>query len=350
MNAVLPHALLGLALFAALSCAPPDKEKNPAEVPAVNVKVLTVTAQPELLDEFALPATVEANRVVDVAAEVAGRIERIRCREGSACKAGDELIELNTDLLKAEYDSAAARANHAVIKFKRISNLLKQGSGTDRDRDQAEADLATTQAAAAAAKARLDRAKIVAPIGGVLDDVPVEMGEYVQPGMTVARIVDIDTVKVVVQMPERDVQYMRTGAEARVIARAKESEVVLSGRITYISELADPRTRSTRMEISVDNGERLLRSGQIVRARLTRRVLKDVIMVPLAAVIPMEEGKVVYVVNSDKAQRREVEIGLIRGREVRILSGLEPGYLLIVAGHRFVGPGQHVRVVTEDTE
>jgi membrane fusion protein (multidrug efflux system) len=187
----------------------------------------------------------------------------------------------------------------------------------------------------------------VAPIAGVLNRVAVEKGEYVQEGTLVAEIVDIDTAKVVVYVPERDVQYVENGAETQVFADVAGQEEALTGVITYMSELADIQTRATRLEISVENRRRLLRSGQIVRAKLTRRVLTDVIMIPLAAVIPLEDAQAVYVVEAGEAERRDVELGLIRGRRIQVLSGLEPGDRLIVLGHRFVGPGQPVQVVAE---
>jgi membrane fusion protein (multidrug efflux system) len=128
----------------------------------------------------------------------------------------------------------------------------------------------------------------------------------------------------------------------------KGQEKLLAGTTTFVSELADQQTRSTRMEITVENKQGLLRSGQIVRAHLTRRVLKDAIMIPLLAVIPMENSKAVYVVNSSKAQRREVKLDIIKGDRIQVTHGLKPGDLLIIAGHRFVAPGQRVNVVSEN--
>ncbi len=97
----------------------------------------------------------------------------------------------------------------------------------------------------------------------------------------------------------------------------------------------------------MDNRDHALRSGQIVRVRLTRRMLQDVIMIPLAAVIPLEEGRVVYLEREGQAERRAIELGFIKGRNVQVLSGLAAGEQLIVAGHRYVGPGQAVRVTAE---
>ena len=72
------------------------------------------------------------------------------------------------------------------------------------------------------------------------------------------------------------------------------------------------------------------------------------VLIPLLSVIPMEDRKAVYVVNSTEAQRREVELGIIKGDRIQVTRGLEPGDQLIIAGHRFVAPGQKVNVVSEN--
>jgi len=179
----------------------------------------------------------------------------------------------------------------------------------------------------------------------VLNDLLVEEGEFVDTGNAVARIVDTDTVKVVVEIPERDIAFFAVGQKSDIFVETKDKTRLLVGTISFISELADSRTRTTRTEITLDNKQRLLRSGQIVRVTLTRQILKDAILIPLLAVIPMEGSKAVYVVNSTQAKRREVKIDIIRGDQVQITSGLEPGDKLIIAGHRFVAPGQKVNIV-----
>jgi membrane fusion protein (multidrug efflux system) len=98
------------------------------------------------------------------------------------------------------------------------------------------------------------------------------------------------------------------------------------------------------MEITLDNEQGLVRSGQIVSVNLTRRIIKDAVLIPLLAVVPMEEGNSVYVVNSTEARRRDVELGIIKGDRVRITGGIEPGDKLIIEGHRFVAPGQKVNI------
>jgi len=324
------------------------RDAPPTEAPPVNVTVMTVTAEPQLADTFDLPAVVEPNQIIRVSAEVAGRVERTPLKKGSAVRAGDLLIQLNADLVRPQFEIAKAQVERDQIEFDRMASLFKENATPRRDLDNATTQLAISKAQFEEVRARLDRTRILAPMAGVLNDLLVEEGEYVQAGTSVAELVDTDTVKVVVQVPERDIPFFAAGQEAKVFADAKDQETSLAGMITFISELADQQTRSTRMEITAENRQGLLRSGQIVRARLTRQILRDVIFIPLLAVIPMEEGKAVYVVNSMQAQRREVDLRVIKGDRIQVERGLAPGDRLIIAGHRFVAPGQKVNVVSEN--
>ena len=340
--------LVAVAILAVIIKMPAKKREAPAtEAPPVNVTVMTVTAEPQLADTFDLPAVVEPNRIVTIASEVSGRIERIPLEEGCKVHVGDLLIKLNTDLILPEFESAKAQVGRDQIEFDRMTNLAKENATTQRDLDNATSQLAISKARLEGIRARLERTSILAPTDGVLNDLIVEEGEYVDPGNPVAQVVDTDTVKVVVEIPERDVAFFSVGKKAEIFANSKGRAESLVGTITFISELADPRTRSTRTEITLSNERRLLRSGQIVHVRLTRRILKDAILIPLLAVIPMEDSKAVYVVNSSQAMRRDVELGIIKGDQVQITSGLEPGDKLIIAGHRFVAPGQKVNIVPE---
>jgi membrane fusion protein (multidrug efflux system) len=341
--------LAAIAILTVITKMPSRKrDAPPTEAPPVNVSVMTVIAEPQLADTFDLPAIVEPNRIVTVSAEVAGRIERIPQKEGSEVRAGDLLIQLNTDLIRPMFEVAEAQVERDQIEFDRMTNLVKQDATPRRDLENATTQLAISKARLDEVRARLDRTSILAPTAGTLNEILVEEGEYVDAGRAVADVVDTHTVKVVVEIPERDIAFFAVGQKAEVFLDVKGKEISLVGTITFISKLAHAQTRSTRLEITLENKEQLLRSGQIVLVHLTRRMLKDAIMVPLLAVIPMEESKAVYVVNSTQAVRREVELGFIKGDHVQVKSGLEAGDRLIIAGHRFIAPGQKVNVVSEN--
>lgn len=322
-------------------------DSAPTEPAPINVEVMTIEAEPVFAETFDLPAVVEPNRVVTVSAEIEGRIEQIPSAEGSRIQAGDLLVQLNTDLLQPQFESAEAQFKRDQIEFERMKGLVEADATSRSDLDNATTQLSISKAQLEQTRARLERSHIIAPVGGILNNIPVEEGEYVQVGNQVAEIVNTDTVKVTVDVPERDISFFTLGEKAEVSLIYKGCEKTLEGTITFISELANQQTRSTSMEITLGNEEGFLRSGQIVHVHLTRRMLKDAILIPLQAVIPMEDGYAVYVANSDKAQRRNVNLGVIKGALVQIESGLMPGEELIISGHRFVAPGQKVNVVKE---
>ena len=347
----IPKAVIILVAIAVLTVISklPKRERGapPTEAQPVNVTVMTVTAMRQLADTFDLPAVIEPNRIVDISAEFEGRIEQIPVKEGDLVKAGDLLIQINADLIKPLFEVAQEQVKRDRIEFERMDNLVKDNATSKRDLDDARTKLAISEANLDEVKARLERTHIYSPTAGRLNDIIVEEGEYVLIGTPVAQVVDNDTVKVAVDVPERDISFFSVGQKAEVFVNVKNKETSKMGTISFINELANAQTRSTRVEISLDNRKRLLRSGQIVLVRLTRQIIKDAIMIPLLAVIPMETNKAVYVVNSKEAERYQVELGFIKGDSVYVKSGLKAGDRLIIAGHRFVAPGQKVNIVTE---
>jgi len=329
-----------------------NRQAPPSETQPVNVEVEVVKPVESLPDTFDCSGVVEVNRVVRISAEVAGRIEHIAVEEGAPTRQGQVLMKFNDDLISAEVAQAEAQAAYDKIEFSRVSELFKKDFARQNEYDQVKMRSEVSQAMLKAATERLKRTTIVSPVSGVPNRVPAEVGEYVLPGTLVAEIVDADTVKIAVQVAERDVAMLKVGDVEQIFADSpRGGEKCAQGKISYISELADSNTRTSRVEISVDNASRELRSGQIVRVRLTRAVLKNVILVPLAAVIPLETGKEVYVVENGKASRRGVTLGVIKANRVQVLDeegGLKSGDLLIVSGYRYVSDGQVVTVRQSD--
>jgi membrane fusion protein (multidrug efflux system) len=339
--AVVAALLITVVVVALLPKKPPA-----VEVPPVPVEVLTIAPLASLPDAFVLPGVVEPRRVVRVSAEVAARVERIDVVEGQTVQAGGTMIALNTDLLSAAYQRARAAAEFDARDMERVNELHARSVATASELDQARAKAEASQATLNEAQAELNRAVIVAPLDGVVNRIPVEVGEYMQKGTGVAEIVEIDTVKVVTDVPSRDVAYLKVGSPQQVVLNPSGDEV--TGRITYIGAVADEATRTTPVEITADNRQRTFHSGQIVTVRLKRQDLTGVILIPLEAVIPLEDGKEVYVVENGQAASRRVTLGILTGRKVQVTSGLAAGDRLIVGGaQRYVGPGQPVTVVEQ---
>jgi membrane fusion protein, multidrug efflux system len=331
----------------------PSKSSDvPAEEPApLNVSVMTVSVEPNFKETFDLPAVVEPNRVVTVSAEISGTIEFIPVVKGDLVKTGDLLIRLNSDLIRPQVEMAKAQLDRDQIQFDRMKKLVESDATARSDLDDVTTKLAVSKASLENVTAQLKRSSIYSPISGILNSLPVEKGEYLQPGMPVAEIVETGIVKVAVDIPEKDISFIKVADEVNIQYDYKDKQESLTGKITFVSELADSMTRSVHMEVTVPNKQHKLHSGQIVRMMLTRRNIDNAVLIPLSAVIPMENENAVYVVNGAKdelkAQRKIVKLGLIKGDNVEITDGLKPGDKLIVAGHRFVAPEQKVKIVSE---
>lgn len=342
-------ALAGAAMIAGIAMIPsPEKELPPVDPPPVNVEVSRIVPRPELDDHLDMPGVVEPFRIVRVSSEATGRIESVEVEEGDTTVKDQPLIRLNTDILEAELAQAKAQANYDQAEYERMARLRDQGAVTEKQVDDLAARAEVSAANLQLVEARFDRAVVRAPSSGVINRLAVEEGEYVAPGSLVAEIVEISRAKVLVHIPERDLPFFSTGMTALVFTQFREEPVEMEGEIIFIGNIADPLTRTTPVEIILENANGQLASGRIVRARLLRRTIEDAIMVPLDAVIPLEDGAAVFVVEDGEAQRREVDLGLIRGRMIQITTGLEPEDRLIVKGHRLVSPGQAVRVTKED--
>ena len=349
----------GLAVLAMIHALPVE-ESEPEIIPSppVNVTVLPVAVIPTIPDEFILDATVEPNRIVKVAAEVDGRVERYgqvdskQLEEGDFVQAGAPLLHLNTELLQAACNQAQAQYDFDLKNYDRMAQAHLRNVATQKELDEARTNLDLSKATLDQVKARLDRTTIFAPITGKLNRLPVEIGEFVMPGTTCAEIVDDQTVKIVVNISERDIGYCRLGQEQKIFVEHNGQPATFTGRITYISDLAEQLAHTTRVEIAVPNDDRRFQSGQFVTVRLKRQDLQDVIMVPLDAIIPLEDGYMVYVVEDGKAQPREnirIDIFSIKGKQIRVTHGLSGGESLIVRGNWMCGPGQDVNVVSTES-
>jgi membrane fusion protein (multidrug efflux system) len=361
---VIVIAALGGVVVLARSLPKRSMDKPPVEPPPVPVRILDVRTVDDYADTLTLHAVTAPNRVVRVAAEVSGQIEAYGRRprtiqvqgetrpagepidEGEPVVVDQPLVLIDRDILQAEYDRAETQLAHDTREYQRYLQLLERDVATRTEVEQAETRMKISRAALAQAEERLREAVIEAPIGGILNDLPQEVGQFVQPGTYVAEIVDLDPMKIAIDVPERDVPYLGIGDEVTVLLD-RDAEKTLRGTISFISELADEATRTTRVEALIPNPDREMRSGQIVRVRLTRQVLDDVILIPLGAVIPLEDGKVVYVVEDGRAVRRNVKLGFMKGFNVRILDGLADGETLIIDGQRYVGPGQPVEILEQ---
>ncbi len=339
------RGLLALAAcLMPLACGRGDAAAIPAstKAPEKVVPVSTVlTTSREVVENIMLPADLLPLRRAVLAAVVAGTVEKIHAEVGDRVAAGRPLAEIDTRALRQRLAEAEAVYRHREALFQRAEKLLARKSITEQQYLDAitERDVATARLETA--RLMLDKSRIVAPWPGTVAARRVEIGDYVVPGQPAIELLDVSRLKVRAPAPASDVPFLRRGlaAEARLDVLPGE---VFSGKVTRLAAELDPAVRTLDVEVEIANPAGRLRPGMYARLEIPRRILKQAVLVPLAAVVELESARVVYVVEDRRAVRRPVDLGVVLGEEVVVTRGLEAGERLIVEGQRQVSPGQQV--------
>jgi len=279
-----------------------------------------------------------------VSAQVGGEIVELLIEEGRTIVKGDVIARIEKKDYQIALDRAQAAFDMATLTFNRMGKLVKGKSTAEAERDRAEADYQNASAALEQAKLHLMRCDIAAPISGIVDLKFIEVGEYIKPGDVVARIIDIDKIKVSIGIPEQDVTYVRTVKEMDFIVPSLDSRK-FAGKVDHLSFATSPMAKVYPLEIHVDNADHLLLPGMVVKGRVVRKVYDNAVLLPLFSVIPGDDEYYTYVHRDGKAEKRIITLGTFQERLVHIVSGLDPGDQMIDKGLRLVADGSPVRIV-----
>ena len=190
---------------------------------------------------------------------------------------------------------------------------------------------------------------IVAPTAGVIDDRFVEPGEYIHEGAPAFRLVNADNVKIVVDVPEKDIGHVKLG-QTMPFHVAGLGETSLTAGVTRVALAGNAQDNTFRVEASAANPSGFLRPGMIGDASVVRGVIEGAILVPLSSVIPQRGGYVAFVVRDGRAVRCTVRIGAFAAEEAMVSSGLSVGDELIVEGHRALEDGALVEARAQPLE
>lgn len=314
----------------------------PAAVRAANVRV-QVLEPTTLEDTLMLTGSISPWEEVTLSAELSGSIEWQGVDDGELVDAGQELLRIDTESLRARHGQAVAQLKLADQELTRVQALSRNGVSSPQELDRAQANRDVAASDMRVSEIALTKSVVKAPLRGVADRVYGEVGEFVDVGTSLIRIVQVDRVKVVVGIPEKEVPLFSVGDAIGVSVDALPGEV-FSGHIYRIATTAEGSTRTFATEIEVANGEGMLRPGMIARVKLVRNTYPDAIAIPIYSVISLDDRHIVFVEADGKASARQIEVGFYQSNVVHVTGGLEAGDRLIVVGQRDLRDGQPVQV------
>jgi len=309
------------------------------------VSVITLSLKPRRLeDKINLPAQVEPYKDLWVKAEVPGQVIKVIVQEGQTVTNGQVIVQLDDRDYRTRLARIEANYQLAKLDYNRNVALVKKKVTSLAKLDSIEAQLKDLEARVSEAKLALSRTEIAAPISGTVNEIEAKLGDFVSVGDPVARILQLDPVKVTVGVPESDVAAIFDLDEAEVIIDALNKRRV-KGRKIYLSRQPRTLARLYDLELRVPNPDSRMLPGMFARAELVKAVFRQALAIPLYAVITQSEERFVFVEKDGRAQRRNIQLGILVGWQVQVTSGLKPGERVIVVGHRFLDNGQAVKVI-----
>ncbi len=332
-------AAVALGVLRFVSQEPPVARRGAPSVP-VRVAAVTVT---EFADRIEALGTAVANESVTITAQVTDTVNAIKFEDGQVVVAGDILVELTDTEEGADLEAARASLLEAELQYERAVDLVDRGTATQSRLDTALSERNQARARVRAIEARLADRLVRAPFAGILGLRAVSPGTLVTPGTVITTLDDIDPVKLDFSVPETFFSAVRAGLTIQALSDAYPGEA-FQGQITAVDTRIDPETRSVVARAIIPNADLRLRPGMLMRVEIIKN-RRESMTVPEAALVPLDTRVFVYKLsNEETAERVQIQTGARRPGEVEVLSGLDIGDQIIVAGTNRIRPGQPVTV------
>jgi multidrug efflux system membrane fusion protein len=325
----------------------PEATAGAAEQPAESqpVKAVRVAEFVARTRENVVRATghTAASRRVTLKAELDGSVDEVLAERGATVAAGEVIARIDPEDLKARLAEAEALLRQRQVEYDAARKLNQRGYKGDIALAEAAAQLDAARAAAKRAQIEVGKTALAAPFEGVLEDRPVELGSYVKVGDPVATIVDLDPLRVVGFITEREIPGIRAGAAGEAVLPGGRT---VPGKVAFVSAVADETTRTFRVELELPNPDGSLAEGLTSEMRLPVGEARAH-SIGLSLLSLADDGRVgVKAVEED---------GTVRFLPVAVLGNAEPGTVwvtglpdrvrLITVGHEFVKDGEAVKAV-----
>lgn len=217
-------------------------------------------------------------------------------------------------------------------ELKKQESLYEKGGVTLRDLKTASINYANAKTTVENAELQLDKTRIIAPISGVIVDLPYyTQGTQVETGSTIVKIMDYQTMYMDVQLPEKYISDIKPGQVVKLTNYTIPEDTII-GNITQLSPAIDPDTRTFKGIIAINNADYLLRPGMFVNADIITNHKDTVIVIPKNIILSRQRGKTVFIVDRGIAAERVIETGLENLTDVEVVRGLRLNDRVVISG------------------
>lgn len=348
-------------------------------IDAVPVEVAAAARNP-INASYSGTAALVTDHEAQVTAKTSGVLKKLYVEEGMTVHEGQLLAELDDAAALASVAQAEALMHKADATFAYAEQSIKKSLIPKRDYDQANFDMQSQRAAYQTAKLQLTYTRIVAPINGVIAERSVKLGNLIQANQNLFRIVSMDPLQAVLNVPERQLGILKAGQGVELQADAL-GERKFTGTILRVSPVVDANSGTFRVTCEF-RGQSELKPGMFGRIDIVYDHRDDALTVPRSAVIEEDGETAVFVVDKapppapakdgdkksdakadakpdakataavDKfvAHRKLVKLGYSDGDKVEIRGGIDEGARVITVGRNAVRDGTSVQVLNGNTD
>ena len=281
---------------------------------------------------------------VYVISETQGRITKIYKEKGDRVNAGEIIAEVDSELLKAQYEATKAVITQLEKDESRFLTLESKNAVTRRDLENIQLNLATNRAKLTSAKRQLTDTKIKAPVSGLINDDWLENGQFLGGGSKVCNIIDINRLKLTVKVAESELSLVKDKQQVTITSSIYPEET-FTGHVVSIAKKAG-MGNSFDVEISLKNtSAKKLKAGQYVNVSIKNTNANPQIFIPRKAINGSLKDATVYVVTNEKAALREITTGFVNGNNIEVVSGLNEGEIIVTTGNYNLYNGAVVKVI-----
>ena len=296
-------------------------------------------------------ANVEALRDVEVVARVQGLLQKMNVEEGDQVRRGQVLAELDKRELNIALAESQARLENTQAIYERSLEMLKQELTSREQVDQAEYNFKTASSQHDRATLNLDYASIKSPFKGIITQRLSERGDLIRANTVMFKLADTEKLWIRLFVPEKEMGRIDEGDRA-VIQTEMFPDRTFSGEVEMVSPVVDPTTGTVKVTVRVTEGRDKLKPGMFCTLYILIETHENSLAITRKALIPETESPEVFVIDTADSttivHRRRLEVGIIQGDTLEILSGLSDGEQVVLVGHESLNENTAVRVVAAE--
>lgn len=310
---------------------------------AIPVNTYKVSMQP-VSGSFSLPAVIEPETEADITLNAAGKIKNLNFKLGSAVRKGQVLGSIDNSVKEINLQSTELLLAKYKKDLERIESLFQGNASTEIEYLNAKFNYENTQTQVALIKQQIADGTLIAPISGIVIKKNLEPGEFVNMGMPVATIVDVNSLKVKVMVGESNIYQVKQNMPVFITADVFPG-VNFEGTVRYVSPRGD-ESHNYEVEVSIKNNKQAqLKGGTFVKVDFDIESVGEVLQIPKMALVEGVKNPYVYIASGNKAEQRKITVGREIGENIEVLSGLNAGDEVITSGQINLKSGSIIEII-----